>query len=111
VNTLSPLTWHYRKFLLWPDPEPPYLLSRDNNIAEGQQPMPILKDIPYPLLIVAAILMALAPFSPEPHLVEKVRLLLKGNLRRPIDIFDLFFHLLPTLLLGLKWYTERGGGR
>jgi hypothetical protein len=71
--------------------------------------MPILKDIPYSLLIMAAILMALAPFFPEPHLVEKIRMLLKGTLRRPLDIFDLFFHLIPALLLVLKWYTEKGG--
>jgi hypothetical protein len=70
-------------------------------------PLPVLKNIPYPILIVAAILMALAPFVPEPHLVEKIRMLAQGELRRPIDIFDLFFHLFPTLLLVLKWVTER----
>jgi hypothetical protein len=71
-------------------------------------PLPILKDIPYILLIVAAIFMALAPFFPEPHLVEKLRMLVRGELRRPLDIFDLFFHLFPALLLLLKWLTERG---
>jgi len=72
--------------------------------------IPILKDIPYTILVPIAILMALAPFVPEPHLVEKVRMLLHGTLRRPIDIFDLVFHLLPTLLLILKLVTE-GTGR
>jgi hypothetical protein len=73
-------------------------------------PLPFLKDIPYTLLVPAAILMALAPFAPEPHLVEKLRMLLHGTLRRPIDIFDLVFHLLPTLLLLLKLATA-GTGR
>ena len=73
-------------------------------------PLPILKDLPYAVLVPLAVLMALAPFVPEPHLVEKVRMLLHGTLRRPIDIFDLFFHLLPSLLLLLKLATE-GRGR
>lgn len=73
-------------------------------------PLPILKDIPYSILVPLAILMGLAPFFPEPHLVEKVRMLLQGTLRRPIDIFDLFFHLLPLLLLLLKFFSE-GTGR
>lgn len=68
--------------------------------------IPILKDIPYTILVPVAILMALAPFVPEPHLVEKVRMLLHGTLRRPIDIFDLVFHLLPIVLLLLKLVTE-----
>jgi hypothetical protein len=70
-------------------------------------PLPVLKNIPYSILILAAILMALAPFVPEPHLVAKLRMLAQGELRRPVDIFDLFFHLFPTLLLVLKWVTER----
>ena len=61
-----------------------------------------LDTIPYPILIVAAILMLLVPFSPMPHVVEKLIMLKNGNLHRPIDIFDLFFHLVPTILLLLK---------
>lgn len=56
----------------------------------------------YSLLIAATLLLGLAPFSPEPHLVEKTRLLLRGELSRPLDIFDLFFHLAPALLLMIK---------
>jgi len=44
----------------------------------------------------------LAPFRPMPHVVEKLSMLKNGTLNRPIDIFDLFFHLAPTILLGLK---------
>ncbi|HMB16871.1 MAG TPA: hypothetical protein VKN62_11195 [Pelovirga sp.] len=61
----------------------------------------------YPLLITATLLLGLAPFVPEPHLVEKVRLLTQGELTRPLDIFDLFFHLVPFLLLIIKLILEQ----
>ena len=61
-----------------------------------------LDKIPYSILIVAAILMVLTPFRPMPHVVEKLIMLKNGTLNRPIDIFDLFFHLIPTILLTLK---------
>ena len=52
--------------------------------------------------ILLAAWMAVAPISPEPHLVEKLRMLWGGELRRPIDIFDLIYHLAPMVLLALK---------
>lgn len=55
----------------------------------------------FPLILVAA-WMAVAPIDPEPHLVEKVRMLSQGVLTRPIDILDLFYHLAPMAILGLK---------
>ncbi|MDH3328974.1 MAG: RND transporter [Desulfobulbaceae bacterium] len=61
-----------------------------------------LKQIPTSILIAAAIFLGLAPFFPEPHIVEKLHMLSQGNLRKPLDVFDLFFHLLPVLLLILK---------
>ena len=66
-----------------------------------------LDRIPYSLLIAAAIFMLGAPFLPEPHLVEKARLLAEGRLTRAIDIFDVAWHLLPSLLLGLKFALAR----
>ncbi len=57
---------------------------------------------PYSILAPVAILLALAPFFPEPHLVEKVRMLSRGELSRPLDIFDLFLHATPLLLLLVK---------
>jgi hypothetical protein len=54
------------------------------------------------MLIVAALLIGLAPFVPEPHLVEKLRMLAAGQLSRPIDIFDLVMHAAPFLLLATK---------
>ena len=57
-----------------------------------------------PLLIalIAALTLGLAPFVPEPHLWEKLRMLATGTLTRPIDIFDLILHGAPWLLLGVK---------
>ncbi len=70
------------------------------------KPLPILKNIPYSTLILFSIFLGLAPFAPEPHLLEKLRFLFQGRLQRPIDIFDLFFHALPPLLLLIKLVTE-----
>ena len=64
--------------------------------------------LPFPILIVLAIFMLLAPFHPMPHVVEKILMLKNGQLHRPIDIFDLVFHLTPLLLLGLKWWLSQG---
>ena len=61
-----------------------------------------LDNIPTSLLLVAAVFLGMAPFVPEPHALEKIRMLLAGNLNRPIDIFDLLFHLLPLFLLVLQ---------
>lgn len=58
--------------------------------------------IPLNVLIPIAFLIGLAPFFPEPHIWEKLKMLGVGQLRRPIDIFDLFWHALPFALLGLK---------
>jgi hypothetical protein len=61
-----------------------------------------LDKIPYIVITPLAIFLALAPFSPEPHLWEKSKMLLDGTLVRPIDIFDLFLHGTPLLVLVLK---------
>jgi hypothetical protein len=65
-----------------------------------------LDRLPLMSLLIAAVLLGLAPFSPEPHLVEKLRMLSQGELRRAIDIFDLFLHGAPALLLLLKLARE-----
>jgi hypothetical protein len=64
----------------------------------------VVDKIPYSVLIAVAALMLLAPFRPMPHVLEKLLMLKNGTLTRPIDIFDLIFHLLPTILLCLKIY-------
>ena len=58
--------------------------------------------IPLLPLAIAAIFMALAPFSPEPHLLEKSRMLINGELTKGIDIFDLFWHSFLIVLLALR---------
>lgn len=63
-----------------------------------------LDKVPLSLILLAAIFLAVAPVFPEPHLIEKTRMLLKGTLIRPIDIFDLFWHAAPQVLLLLKLY-------
>ena len=64
----------------------------------------LIDRIPYTFLILLAVFMLLAPFRPMPHVAEKLIMLKNGTLNRPIDIFDLFYHLIPTLLLILKIY-------
>ena len=61
-----------------------------------------LDGLPLPLLLVVAVLLGLAPFRPEPHLWEKLKMLASGTLVRPIDIFDLLLHATPVVLLFLK---------
>jgi hypothetical protein len=62
----------------------------------------LLDEIPYVVLIIIAIFMLLAPFYPMPHVVEKLLMLKNGTLQKPIDIFDLLFHLAPIAILILK---------
>jgi hypothetical protein len=61
-----------------------------------------LDRIPYIYIVPLAIILALAPFSPEPHLWEKLKMLFAGTLVRPVDIFDLFLHGTPLVILVLK---------
>jgi hypothetical protein len=61
-----------------------------------------LDKIPLMVLLPVAVLLALAPFSPEPHLWEKLKMLVDGTLVKPLDIFDLFLHATPLVLLVLK---------
>ena len=61
-----------------------------------------LDRIPTFPLITAAVILGLAPIIPEPHLLEKIRMLVQGKLNRTVDIADLFFHLFPLILLLLQ---------
>lgn len=62
--------------------------------------MAFLDKIPVLYLVIGAVLLGLAPFFPEPHLVEKLRMLVNGELTKPVDIFDLLMHAtLPALLV------------
>ncbi|MEZ5478461.1 MAG: hypothetical protein R3E95_13580 [Thiolinea sp.] len=59
-----------------------------------------------PLLFIS-IFLGLAPFVPEPHLWEKLKMLAAGTLVKPIDIFDLLMHGLPLTLLVLKVLLQK----
>ena len=61
-----------------------------------------LDRLPWATLIIASLTLGLAPFVPEPHVWEKLKMLAAGELVRPIDIFDLLLHGTPWLLLIAK---------
>jgi hypothetical protein len=61
----------------------------------------LLSKLPWGLIIVLCLTLGLAPFFP-PHILEKLLMLSKGRLVRPIDWFDLAYHSLPWLLLAMK---------
>ena len=64
----------------------------------------LFDQLPLIYLLIPALMLGIAPWpsQPEPHLWEKLQVLFVGTLTRPIDIFDLFLHATPGLLVGLK---------
>jgi len=65
-----------------------------------------IDNIPLPLLAVVGIFLLFAPFQPEPHLVQKLRMLSSGELSKAMDIFDLFWHSVPFSLLLIRLYRQ-----
>ena len=53
------------------------------------------------MVVILCVTLGLAPFSP-PHIIEKLSMLIKGNLIKPLDWFDLFLHGIPWIILVLK---------
>ena len=64
--------------------------------------MRFLEKIPLGPMILAAIFMGLAPFVPQPHLWEKLGMLVDGRLTETMDIFDLLWHSALLILVLLK---------
>ena len=64
--------------------------------------MKIIDRISWPIVVVLCLTLGLAPFFPEPHIWEKLKMLAAGEMRRPIDILDLVYHGLPWLLALVK---------
>ncbi len=62
------------------------------------------------MLILAAVLMILAPFWPEPHLLQKLDMLLQGEPFRIIDRVDLFWHSWPLLWIVARLLTPGAAG-
>ncbi len=68
----------------------------------------ILDWFSWPILVIGSLTLGLAPFFPEPHLVEKLGMLFRGELVRPVDIFDLLMHgAFPALLLAKLLFGRR----
>lgn len=67
-----------------------------------------LDKIPLVVLVLFAVFLGLSPFLPEPHLWQKLKMLVAGTLTRPLDIFDLLLHATPVILLALKLIRMAG---
>lgn len=61
-----------------------------------------LDHVPLIPLAIGAVFLGLAPLMPEPHLWEKLKMLVTGELYYPLDIFDLAMHAALPVLLALK---------
>lgn len=57
-----------------------------------------LDNLPWSIVILACLTLGLAPFFPEPHIWEKLKMLASGTLARPIDMVDLLMHAAPFLV-------------
>ena len=68
-----------------------------------------LDRFPLGLLTVLALWLAVAPIVPEPHLIEKLRMLSQGTLNAPLDIFDLLLHSVPLALLAVRLVRKYRG--
>ncbi|MGB0960903.1 MAG: RND transporter [Halocynthiibacter sp.] len=64
--------------------------------------MTFMRGLSWPIVVGLVVVLGLAPFQPEPHIWEKLKLLMAGQLRAPIDIFDFVFHGAPWGLLIVK---------
>jgi hypothetical protein len=67
------------------------------------------KALPYRYLIPLAAVMGLAPFGSQPHLIDKLSMLLDGTLTRPVDVFDLMLHGGPLGLLVVRLAVDMVG--
>ena len=67
----------------------------------------LLHRIPLALLIVLCLTLGLAPFVPEPHLWEKLKMLAAGELVEWLDFFDFLMHASPWILLVAKLVCHR----
>jgi len=67
--------------------------------------MRFIQSLSWTFALIFPLTLGLAPFMPEPHIVEKLTMLFNGELSKPIDIFDFFLHGTPWILLLLKIST------
>ena len=64
--------------------------------------MKFLDSFSWPMVALVCATLGLAPFTPEPHVWEKLKMLFSGKLNQGIDIFDLVMHGLPWVILVAK---------
>ncbi len=64
-----------------------------------------LARLDWTVLIVVCLTLGLAPFAP-PHIWEKLSMLVRGKLVRPLDWLDFIIHGAPWVLLILKGIGE-----
>ncbi len=64
--------------------------------------MKYIDAIPLPTLIIMSLLLGLAPFVPEPHITQKISMLVNSELVKIVDIFDLIMHGSPSVLLVIR---------
>ncbi len=62
----------------------------------------IIDEIPLPMLVIIAILMAIMPITGGSHLLQKSQMLMDGTLSKPLDILDLLMHGTPAFLLIIR---------
>lgn len=67
----------------------------------------LLDALPLWVVLAFCLTLGLAPFAPEPHIWEKLKMLAAGGLTRPVDIFDFALHGAPFLILALKLALRR----
>ncbi len=60
--------------------------------------------IPLYLMVPPVVMLAISPIGQQPHLIQKLGMLVSGELSQLIDVFDLLMHGLPLLLLIYKIY-------
>ena len=83
----------------------------DFSLPQTKAAMAWLQKIPMTYLVVGSLLLGLAPFTPMPHLVEKLIMLFQGALARPIDIFDLFLHAAFPVMLVIRLLLDARGAK
>ena len=66
-----------------------------------------LDKISWTIVLLASATLGLAPFTPEPHVWEKLKMLVSGDLSRGMDWLDLMMHGAPFLVLALKAVREQ----
>jgi len=67
----------------------------------------ILEKVSFSNLFIMALMLGLAPFYPIPHSIEKLNMLINGELKKIIDIFDLIFHTSPLFIIIIKFLISK----